>query len=103
MNTPKDIFTRIHHFLYSEFTGAEISFPKSIDLEDSIGKKIEQLKKNRFFVGFGDNLSSVEVSLDEITDMFITLRRQKIDFYRAILEEYKKNKSHYDKELGIMD
>lgn len=84
----KDKSERTFNILYARFA-KDIKEKK--DLETTIKKKIENLKKNEFIVDYDtENSEMIKMSAEDLKDLFITLRKQRIEFYNAILEEYKK-------------
>ncbi len=94
-NERKDIFYRTGKFLFSRFSQKNISEGES--LEKSIKEEIKDLKNNKFIVGLDSDFELIKVSLEDIIEMFISLRNQKIEFYEAILKEYQNRSQDYDK------
>ena len=91
---------RTTNFLFQRFYNSSIS--KGRDLENAIENEIEKLKENKFFVGYDSNREFIEFTIDDISELFLSLRRQKIKFYSDILKEYRKNKQNYDNRLDQM-
>jgi len=102
MNTPKDIFARTSYFLFNRFVGNERKI-KGYELESAIKDKIEELKENKFIIGLDEEFNFIKVQLEDIMNMFLTLREQKIQFHEEILAEYQKRKQVYNKDLRIQD
>jgi len=102
MNTPKDIFTRTSHILFTNFVGNERKL-KGSELEQAIKDEIKELKKNKFTIGMDEDFNILEVSLEDIVNIFLTLREQKIHFFEDILAEYQKRRQEYNKDLFIDD
>ncbi len=99
-NEPKDIFHRTRKFIFNRFNQEDIS-KGSENLEKCIKKEINDLKSNIFIAGLDSDFEDIKVSLDEIIEMFISLRNQKIKFYEAVLKEYRNRSQDYNKVLKL--
>ena len=72
-------------------------------IEETIQKIIENLQENKFLVDYEvitKYTRETNLTLEEIADMIMNLRKKKIAFYEAILKEYQKNRQEYDTRLG---
>lgn len=95
-------FQRTLTTLINEFIS---EFKEKGDLEEVITKYINELRKFKFetkregsYRGAPD-FEFIELSIDQIKESLYDLRRHKIQFYKVILEEYKKGKDKYNKIL----
>lgn len=102
----QDLYSFARKFLYNEFYN-DIRKKKELKIENTLEKKIEELEEYKFFTskGFGKNYESVvdeyeKISLEEVKDMILSLRKQRISVYKEILNEYKNNKEKYLKYLN---
>lgn len=75
------------------------------DLEDTLINYINSLNNYTFtriekgpYRGSPD-FKEVEVTINELKEKFINIRRHKINFYKKVLEEYKKDKKKYNSFL----
>lgn len=101
MNTPKDIFNRTYKILFNRF-GIK-AFSEGKDVGKVIQEKIDFLEEKKFFIGYDSENDIIEVPIEEIVAKIMSLRKRRIDFYKAILEEYQRNKKKYDDQLDSVD
>lgn len=78
-------FDKVYTILLNTFIS---EFETNKDLEDIIVKNINKLRKYDF-----------TPLLEEIKEMLLSLRNQKINFYETLLKEYKKRKEEYHRKL----
>lgn len=86
-------------------SGFRSEFEEKGDLEEKLIKYINGLKKYKFTVkkegsyrGAPD-FKEIEITIDQIKDMLYELRNHKIQFYEAVLKEYRQKKNEYNKKF----
>ncbi|MFX1328805.1 MAG: hypothetical protein ACFE91_11815 [Promethearchaeota archaeon] len=91
-------FTRVTQAL----TLFSSEFLEKKDLEKVLLKYINDLGERKFkirkqgsYKGSPD-YKEIEITLDQIKEKFDDLRSHRINFYKKVLEEYKKNEKEYD-------
>lgn len=68
-------------------------FDKKGDLEDVLLKKVDKLKKYKFYKGL------IDISIEKIIEKLKSLRKRRIMHWERILKEYMENKVIFNKEL----
>jgi len=95
--TRKLLYSQFHSIIKKEIEQEkpELDVRIEIALIQELEKEIERLNEYKF--SSEDKL--YEISLDQIKDIFSSLRDNNIKFYRSILEDFKKNKRYYIDQL----
>lgn len=95
----KDKFSCISELLYQKFHS---EFIAKKDLEESIEEKIKNLGELKFVTSKGlykkyDDLEDEyeELSFDNIKELFLSLRKNRIEIYKELLKDFKNNKDMY--------
>jgi len=68
-------------------------FDKKGDLEQILTRKVDKLKKYKFYKGL------IEISIEKIVDELKSLRKNRIMHWERILKEYLENKEYFNKKL----
>ncbi len=86
----QDKHKRTREFLIQRFEDVK-------DLEIQIRKRIEDLKENRFLWDIDlETNEPIYATIDDIGNIFLKFRENRIKIEMAILEEYVNNKEYYD-------
>jgi hypothetical protein len=101
----KDEFDGLCHTLYHYFRD---DFKDNKDLENVIENKIKRLEENTYFVpkkmceackdefeNENNENEYEELSLDQVAELFISLREKRIMVYKALLKDFQNNKEAY--------
>ncbi|KKM90540.1 hypothetical protein LCGC14_1237530 [marine sediment metagenome] len=77
------------------------------DIEKAINNKLNELKKFKFRTSKGLGRKSdpksprfEDITIDQIKDMILSLRKSRILFLEGVLNEYRENKVKYTEFLG---
>jgi hypothetical protein len=107
-------FTEILGILYARFSQEDVK--KGGDLEEAINNFIDSLKTDKFYIPeelIGDNraeltqintdyyLCSLESLVSNIRNAIKSLREEKIQFWKELLEKYRKDKEGFDYEFKM--
>ena len=96
-NLPENTFDRTYEVLFQQFWNPS---ENHTNLEKVIVTEIEWLKKREYRIDIdNDTLEYITITIEDIEKMLVSMREQRIDFYKAILEEYRKRKSEYDERM----
>jgi len=87
LDTPKKVSIRALATIRDQFLS---DFSKGRDMEEILLDYIEDLKEFNLYP-----------PIEEIEELLFELRNYKIEFFKIVLEEYKKNKKEYDESLRI--
>ena len=107
-------FTDILGILYSQFSQEDIK--KDGNLEETIKDFMDSLKTDKFYIPeelIGDNraeltqintdyyLCSLELLVSNMRNTIKSLREEKIQFWKELLEKYRKDKEAFDYEFKM--
>lgn len=106
-NLPNDKFTRTYESICQNFSFTLKNEDKTV--EQALKDRLEELKEYKFAFNTKINFENDEEEVhiepstlltpDQIIEKLISLRKQQIGFYKALLEEYLSNQHNYDERI----
>lgn len=103
---PNETFKRTYESICRGFSYALKNESKTV--EQALKEKLEDLKKYRFAFNTKINYEDEKnihidpttlLTPDQIKEKLISLRKQRVEFYKALLEEYLQRRREYDEKI----
>ena len=91
----QDLKMRTENFLFQEFKNIE-------EIEPKLKAEIVKLRENKFHSDYDlEKHEPIYITINDIMDLFLELRENRIYHEEAILIEYMKNREYYDTTLKV--